>query len=90
MTVRVKRITPNHNGLNDVFRLKYPGLVAGYQLQIFNRWGQMIYSTSDPYGEWDGKFANELQPAGTYVWITRFTDRGGKKQTMQGCVVLIR
>jgi gliding motility-associated-like protein len=82
--------TPNHDGLNDVFRLKYPGFVDDYRLQIFNRWGQMIYQTSDPYGEWDGRFANDLQPTGTYIWIARYTDRSGKKQQMEGSVVLIR
>jgi gliding motility-associated-like protein len=82
--------TPNHDGLNDIFRLKYPGLVANYQMQIFNRWGQVIFSSSDPFGGWDGNFANELQPPGTYIWIIRYTDRSGKSQRINGSVVLIR
>ena len=82
--------SPNNDGLNDLFRLKYPGLVADYQLQVFNRWGQMIFSSSDPYGAWDGKFAGEPQPAGTYIWIARYTGRDGKKQVLNGSVVLIR
>jgi gliding motility-associated-like protein len=82
--------TPNNDGLNDVFRLKYPGVVADYHLQIFNRWGQLVYSGSDPFAGWDGRFDNELQAAGTYVWIVRYTDREGKTQKVQGSVVLIR
>ena len=82
--------TPNHDGLNDIFRLKYPGTIAGYQMQIFNRWGQMIFTSLDPYTGWDGQFANELQPAGTYVWIIRYTDRNGKNQNVNGSVVLVR
>jgi gliding motility-associated-like protein len=82
--------TPNNDGLNDVFRLKYPGIVADYHLQIFNRWGQLVYSGSDPFGGWDGKYQNELEAAGTYVWIVRYNDREGKKQKIEGSVVLIR
>jgi gliding motility-associated-like protein len=82
--------TPNHDGINDIFRLKYPGHVVDYQLQIFNRWGQLIYSTSDAWAGWDGMFQSELQPTGNYVWIARFTDRIGKKQTLRGSVLLIR
>jgi len=82
--------TPNNDGLNDVFRLKYPGDVADYHLQIFNRWGQLIFSSSDPFSGWDGRFENELEAAGTYVWIVRYTDREGKTQKVQGSVVLIR
>jgi gliding motility-associated-like protein len=82
--------TPNGDGLNDIFRLKYPGTIDGYQMQIFNRWGQMVFSSSDPFGGWDGKYSSVLQPAGTYVWIIRSTDRSGKKQKIEGSVVLIR
>jgi gliding motility-associated-like protein len=82
--------TPNHDGVNDVFRVKYPGLATGYNLQIFNRSGQKIFETSDISAGWDGTFISQLQPDGTYVWIVRYTDSSGKKQNMQGSVVLIR
>jgi len=82
--------TPNHDGLNDVFRLKYPGHATDYNLQIFNRWGQKIFESSDTSLGWDGNLNNQLQPEGTYVWIVRYTDNSGKKQKMQGSVVLIR
>jgi gliding motility-associated-like protein len=82
--------TPNHDGLNDVFRLKYPGHAADYHLQIFNRWGQKIFETTDTSAGWDGDFGGKQQPEGTYVWILRFTDNSGKKQNLQGSVVLIR
>jgi gliding motility-associated-like protein len=82
--------TPNHDGLNDVFRLKYPGHAADYRLQIFNRWGQKIFETSDTSAGWDGTFNSQFQPEGTYVWILRYADNSGKKHNMQGTVVLIR
>jgi gliding motility-associated-like protein len=82
--------TPNHDGHNDIFRLKYPGHATDYNLQIFNRWGQKIFETSDTSFGWDGKLNDQLQPEGNYVWIVRYTDNSGKKQNMQGSVVLIR
>lgn len=82
--------TPNHDGVNDVFRLKFPGIVSDYQLQIFNRWGQLIYRSSDPFGQWDGTFSGEAQPGGNYIWTVHFTDRTGKKQQLSGSVLLIR
>src|SRR5579863_1002123 len=82
--------TPNHDGLNDVFHLKYPGHAADYNLQIFNRWGQKIFETSDTSAGWDGTFNSQLQPEGTYVWILRYSDSSGKKQNKKGSVVLIR
>jgi gliding motility-associated-like protein len=82
--------TPNNDGLNDIFRLKYPGHAADYNLQIFNRWGQKIFETCDTSLGWDGRLDNQLQPEGTYIWIVRYTDGSGKKQNLQGSVVLIK
>ena len=82
--------TPNRDGHNDVFRLKYPGHAADYNLQIFNRWGQKIFETSDTSAGWDGTFNGQREPEGTYVWILRYSDNSGKKQTKQGSVVLVR
>jgi gliding motility-associated-like protein len=82
--------TPNGDGKNDVFRLRYPGVVNGYRLQIFNRWGQLLFQGSDPYGGWDGTISGAAQPSGTYIWVARFTDPNGKAQTLRGTVVLIR
>ncbi len=82
--------TPNNDGRNDVFRLKYPGMINEYQMQIFNRWGQMVFSSSDPFAGWDGKYQNEPQAADAYVWFIRYTDHNGKKQKIEGSVILIR
>ncbi|PWT71191.1 MAG: hypothetical protein C5B59_18630 [Bacteroidetes bacterium] len=82
--------TPNNDGINDVFRLRYPGRAQNYQLEIFNRWGQLMFRSSDPYAGWNGLYQNQPQPLGTYVWMVKFTDRNGKNQMMKGTVELIR
>ncbi len=55
--------SPNNDNFNDVF-LPQGINVTGYHLQIYNRWGEMIFETKDFYKGWDGKDA----PSGIYVW----------------------
>ena len=77
--------SPNHDGLNDVFRLKYPGHAADYNLQIFNRQGQKIFETSDPSAGWDGTFQwsatarrNICLDLTVYRWIREETESAGE------------
>jgi gliding motility-associated-like protein len=58
-------ITPNGDGLNDVFEVK--ALYSNTSLYIFNRWGNLIYETNDYRNDWDAKG----QPAGVYYYIFR-------------------
>jgi gliding motility-associated-like protein len=82
--------TPNNDGLNDVFRVKYPGYVSGYHIQIFSQAGQLMYQSSDVNGQWDGSYHGTAQPTGTYIWIANYTDHNGNKQKITGTVTLIR
>ena len=59
--------TPNGDGLNDVFRLKFPGRAANYHLEIFNRWGQRVFESMNPAAGWDGGRYGMQDPACTYV-----------------------
>jgi gliding motility-associated-like protein len=82
--------TPNGDGLNDVFRLKFPGQAADYHLEIFNRWGQRVFESKDPMAGWDGGMSGQEQPVGTYVWMVRWSSQDGLAHQKQGTVVLIR
>ncbi|MBN3036453.1 MAG: gliding motility-associated C-terminal domain-containing protein [Bacteroidales bacterium] len=76
---------------NRVFRLYYgPDAVPdSFTMSIFNRWGQMVFSTTDPAEGWDGTQNGSLCPAGTYVWV--ITAPGdGEKVTRRGVVTLVR
>ncbi len=86
--------TPNGDGLNDVFgvipRLDY---INQYRISIFNRWGQMIFETTDLNLGWDGTYQGEACPAGAYVYRIVYNDFGmGTQETkvMEGTVVLVR
>ena len=85
--------TPNGDGVNDYFNprsMLSSGLTA-FKMDIYNRWGQLIFSTSSLDGRgWDGKFNGETQPEEVYVYIIDATFRDGKKEHHQGNVTLLR
>ncbi len=82
--------TPNGDGINDVFKPVFYGPVVSYTLSIFNRWGQMIFKSSDPGKGWDGTVSGVLQPEDTYVWNCLFQLLGNKPEDKSGTVILIR
>ena len=63
--------TPNGDGENDTFN--YDGdYYQDFSIQIFNRWGRVIYESDDPEVYWDGTFKEEDVPEGVYVYLIRF------------------
>lgn len=63
--------SPNNDGLNEVFR---PQLInfEQFEMHIFNRWGEHLFSTNDPSLGWDGTYKGEILPAGMYLYSMRF------------------
>ncbi len=82
--------TPNSDGINDVFRLKYPQAIKQYHMVIFNRFGKKIFESTDPYKGWDGTCKSVPQDTGTYICILHFTDIDNHVQNSQSTVVLLR
>ncbi|MDN3657423.1 gliding motility-associated C-terminal domain-containing protein [Ferruginibacter paludis] len=82
--------TPNGDGLNDVFKVKYPFTVQQYFMTVYNRFGEKVFETSQIGDSWDGKSKGQLLPQSSYVWLIRFTDDHNKVQTLKGTVLLIR
>jgi gliding motility-associated-like protein len=82
--------TPNGDGLNDIFRPVAPGIAQFDYFRIFNRWGQLVYSSTNTESGWDGRIGGKLQGTNTYVWIVRGTDYTGKIVFAKGTVTLIR
>lgn len=60
-------MTPNGDGKNDVFQVISRG-VKTFELKIFNRWGNLLYSSTDPDDVWDGGQDGYYVSDGTYVW----------------------
>ncbi|MGN6803113.1 MAG: PKD domain-containing protein [Ginsengibacter sp.] len=82
--------TPNGDGLNDVFRVKYPFAVTHFHFIVTDRWGQAVFETTDIHRGWDGTFKGEPAVAGIYVWVISFTDIDGHDQQLKGTIDLIR
>ena len=82
--------TPNGDGKNDVFRVPSQNKDHLTMLMIYNRWGQLVYASSNTSKGWDGTFKGTAQPTGTYVYYLVMQDLTGKEFTQKGTVILIR
>jgi gliding motility-associated-like protein len=82
--------TPNGDGRNDLIRPIGAGVQKINYFRIFNRWGQMVFSTSVNGHGWDGTINGVPQNTGTYVWIVSAIDYLGKPYFGKGTVTLIR
>jgi gliding motility-associated-like protein len=88
--------SPNGDSNNDLFN----AFVSNYkffELNIYNRWGEKIYSTNEPNTiagsttiGWDGKFKDLPQPIGVYVYILKLVFSDNTKVNQAGSVTLIR
>jgi gliding motility-associated-like protein len=82
--------TPNHDGKNDIFRPIIPAPLNGYRMQVWSRWGQLLFETHEYNKGWNGTFLGEIQPNGTYIYQITFTDADGFAVLKKGTLVLIR
>ncbi|MBK6381953.1 MAG: gliding motility-associated C-terminal domain-containing protein [Chitinophagaceae bacterium] len=66
------------------------GIKSYNYFRVFNRWGQLIFSTPRLHDGWDGKISGREQPAGVYVWMIEGITKDNKVITKKGTVTLIR
>lgn len=83
--------TPNEDGMNDVFKLETATDLDVFNFYIYNRWGQLIFeSTNINYG-WDGKYMNEYVKPDVYIWTLIYSGKNSKvSQRKEGTVNVIR
>ncbi len=82
--------TPNNDGLNDVIRPIAVGIQKINFFSVYNRWGQLLVTTSMKVQGWDGRVAGRLQNAGVFVWMVSAIDYTGRPIFLKGTVALIR
>ncbi|MBK8611404.1 MAG: gliding motility-associated C-terminal domain-containing protein [Chitinophagaceae bacterium] len=82
--------TPDGSGLNDVYRAGLAGIRDFKYLKIFNRYGQVVFSTTDPTKGWDGTYKGKNQNSGVYVVVASGIDHRGLLIERQATVMLIR
>jgi gliding motility-associated-like protein len=82
--------TPNGDGLNDIFKPILLGMKSLTLFSIYNRWGQLLFSTTQAGNGWDGTYEGNPQETGNYVWIANGIDYHGNNIQQRGNVVLLR
>ncbi|MBI4645578.1 MAG: gliding motility-associated C-terminal domain-containing protein [Bacteroidia bacterium] len=84
--------TPDNNGLNDIFMPKGSGIQSeGYTMYIYDRWGFVLFESSDINFGWDGRDKKGLLvKGGTYTWLIQYRDVENHDITKTGSVTVIR
>ncbi len=86
----VTAFSPNGDGKNDRFTPFPVGIKEMKYFRVFNRWGQLLFSTKTLKDGWDGKLNGIEQPTGVYVWVAEAVTRDNKVISKKGTVTLIR
>jgi gliding motility-associated-like protein len=85
--------TPNGDGSNDHFFPVHQNIIR-YHLVIYNRWGSMVFESTDPNDRWDGKVNGQACPTGTYFFAVDYAGFGQKEtggsKIHRGVVTLLR
>jgi len=82
--------SPNNDQLNDILRAIPIGMKEFRFFSIYNRYGQLIFTTRNAAIGWDGKLNGKIQDTGGFAWIAEAVDYKGKIIFRKGTVLLIR
>ncbi len=82
--------TPNSDGRNDHLRPIAAGIRSIEYFNVYNRWGQLVFSTRSEELGWDGTIGGRQQATGTFVWIVKAVDYNGSPYFQRGTTTLIR
>ncbi len=79
------------DGKNDEFRVPISGQEY-FEIQIFNRWGTLVFSSNDPRRMWNGQIENEgaFCVAGTYFYLLNYKFPNADSKSLHGSITLIR
>jgi gliding motility-associated-like protein len=83
--------TPNDDGINDFILFSNNGMVD-FSIKIYNRFGQIVFTSNTLYGKWNGNYfdSNTKCPDGVYVYTGESTDVNKKKHNFSGSITLMR
>ena len=86
--------TPDGNGTNDFFFAKASQTLIDFKMQIYTRWGEMIFESNDIFKGWDGTYKDSPAPCDVYVYIITYHAQGSsainKEGLLRGTVTLVR
>jgi gliding motility-associated-like protein len=83
--------TPNDDGRNDLFGPTGNVLgISNYFMNIYNRYGQQVFSSNNPLVKWDGSFKGKKLDTGTYIWQAKYTYLSRIQKSFYGTVSIIK
>jgi gliding motility-associated-like protein len=82
--------TPNNDNRNDVFKPSVSLPLAFYHMQIFNRYGQNVFETSNQYNGWDGMYKGRRQPIEGYIYQCSYRFNNATQKIINGYFILLR
>ena len=86
------KISPNlSEGLNDYFCIpeSYLRFINLFEISIFNRWGQLVFYSTDKNFKWNGEYNGQIQPNTTYNYVIRYTTEAGVPFVIKGSVTVL-
>jgi gliding motility-associated-like protein len=84
-----KAFSPNMDGKNDILYVRGYGITK-MDFRIYNRWGQMVFRSTNPSNGWDGMYDGRIQPMEVYAYTLEAEFSDGQKLTRKGDVTLLR
>ncbi len=82
--------TPNGDGKNDFFKATVHGKLLSFRLELYNRYGELIFRASDPLQQWDGVYKGGHFATNVFVWYCVYQLEGEEPGVQKGTVMLIR
>jgi gliding motility-associated-like protein len=85
--------TPNNDGINDVFLPSVNGPITRARLDVFDRWGELIFSTENTAAGWNGESNGTAVQDAVYSWTLTYkavTSEGVQQEFLTGHVTLLR
>ena len=85
--------TPNYDGVNDWFEVNYPCNLLSFNLNVYDRWGILMYHSESPLDRWDGTYKQQDCPSGTYYYILNYRGDDGQladNKILKGAITLMR
>lgn len=78
----------NEDGVNDLWKVSYKSIIS-YECSIFNRWGQCLFTSTNPAEGWDGKHGGKFVPAGVYYYVIRAEGADGVSYNRSGDINIV-
>lgn len=82
--------TTNNDGVNDSFKPLISGQISDYEFSVYNIYGQVVFKSCSPGEGWNGKFGNQPQNAGSYIWKCQYKASDNAIRLTKGLVLLLR